>query len=993
VSASPRALPGHPSAEAPDETFEALVFDWDGTAVPDRQADATEARECIEALCSAGTHVFVVSGTHLENIDDQLRARPTGRGKLHLCCNRGSEVFVVTGDGPTLVFRRTANTQEDAALDRAAALTIELLGARGFRAEVVSERLNRRKIDLIPVRAWSDPKKADIELLAEAVTTRLAAAGMANLAAVVALANGAARTSGMVDPRITSDVKHVEIGLTDKSDSAHWAAAWLAERGIAGGLVLLGGDEFGPIGGIAGSDSFMVIDAFARSAIVSVGVEPAGVPDGVIALGGGPARFLELLGVQLTRRAIRRVPHTDLDPSWVLPLANTHSEERITESLGALGNGYVGTRGSREEDGRNASPLFLAGGVYDLENRLLAGPIWTGLQLRPTHRRHTERRFLDLRGGTLVRLGGESGGVRSMRFVSAASPHAMALRAEGLVSHLEPGDPLLPHRDALEVEHDGHVRTARTGGADGGIATATRDRVKVAAGRRMVERTAAWVAAPVGEVTLDEARQWLTQIDALGFDALLAEHREAWAVRWADAEVVIEGDPEAELAARFAVFHLLCAAADTGESAVGPRGLTGDAYAGHVFWDADVFVLPALAAIRPGAARAMLEYRIRRIPAACTAAQEIGLRGARFPWESAREGSDVTPTQAMGRDHELVQITTGAREEHIVADVGWAAACYTAWTGDTTLLGGAGRDLVVETARYWASRITQDPDGTGHLRGVMGPDEYHEVVDDNAFTNVMARWNLRQGANLLAESGDTGEADTWRSLAKGLADGWNSERGLYEQFTGYFGLEPLLMSEVAPAPAAVDLLLSPERLAGSQIIKQADVLMLHHLVPEEVETGSLAACLSFYGPRTAHGSSLSPAIHASLLARAGDPEQALQLFRLAARLDLDDLTGTTARGLHLATMGGVWQALAYGFLGLRAEPAGIAIDPCLPAAWSALGLRLRFRGRPVGIRADHDRVKITCDTPLIVRVGDRAPERCEPPDTTFEMSSAGRSRR
>ena len=319
-------------------------------------------------------------------------------------------------------------------------------------------------------------------------------------------------------------------------------------------------------------------------------------------------------------------------------------------------------------------------------------------------------------------------------------------------------------------------------------------------------------------------------------------------------------------------------------------------------------------------------------------------------------------------------VFSGPQEEHIVADVAWAAAHYIDWTGDEIFAAGPGRDLIVQTARWWASRIELEDDGRGHIRGVIGPDEYHERVDDNAYTNVMARWNLRRGADLLDESGDTTEANTWRSLAERLEDGWDPTRGIYEQFTGYFELEPLLMSEVAPPPAAVDLLLGSERVSGSQLIKQADVLMLHHLVPEEMEAGSLAPCLAYYEPRTAHGSSLSPAIYASVLARAKEPERALELFRLAARLDFDDLTGTTAGGLHLATMGGLWQALAYGFLGLRAELHTLAIDPCLPAGWSALGLRLRFRGQPVGVRAEHDGVTITCEAPLLVSVGDGAPE-------------------
>jgi trehalose/maltose hydrolase-like predicted phosphorylase len=992
MSASQTTPPSPHFVEGPDVTFEALVFDWDGTAVPDRQADATAVRQSIEALCSAGVHVVVVSGTHLENIDDQLRARPRGRGRLFICCNLGSEVFEFTDNGPRLVLRRNANTEEDAALDRAAERAVELLGARGIDAEVVSQRLNRRKIDLMPVPEWADPKKADIALLSEAVKARLASGGIGSLAEVVAIADDGARTAGLVDPRITSDVKHVEIGLTDKSDSAHWAASWLGKRGITGELVLLGGDEFGPIGGIAGSDSFMMVHAFARSAVVSVGVEPDGVPDGVMHLRGGPARFVELLDVQLARRAARRVPHTDLDPAWVLSLPATRASELVAESLGTLSNGFAGTRGSREEDGHNASPLFLVSGVYTHEDHLLSGPVWTGLEVAPTHRLHAEGRFLDLRGGTLIRLGDESVGFRSMRFVSAASPHAMALRAEALPSHLQPGDPLRAPRDAADFERkdEGELRMARTGGNYAGIAIAARDRVKLVAGLRSVERMAAWGVAPLGEVRFEEARERFSEMDAIGFDALLAEHREAWALRWADAEVAIEGDPEAELAARFAVFHLLSVAVETGESAVGARGLTGDGYAGHVFWDADVFVLPALAAIRPAAARAMLEYRIRRLPAARSNAHALGVRGARFPWESASEGTDVTPRQVLGRHDELVPINTGAREGHVVADVGWAAACYTAWTGDANFLAGAGRDLLVETARYWAARITQDPDGRGHLYGVMGPDEYHEIVDDNAYTNVMARWNLRKGADLLSESGDAEEADAWRGLAKGLVDGWSAQRGLYEQFAGYFELEPLLMSEVAQPPVAVDLLLGAERVARSQLIKQADVLMLHHLVPEEVEPESLASCLAFYEPRTAHGSSLSPAISASLLARAGDPERALELFRVAARLDLDDLTGTTAGGLHLATMGGLWQALAYGFLGLRPELGTLAIDPCLPEKWSALGLRLRFGGQPIGIRAQHDRVAISCDAPLRVRVGNRAAEQCEPPGATFPVDLCSR---
>ncbi len=992
------------SAVSLDDRFEALIFDWDGTAVPDRRADATALRGRLESCCEAGMHVVIVSGTNVENIDGQMRARPNGPGRLFLCCNRGSEIFEASRNGPVLRYRRTASPEEERALDLAAELTVEKLGAMGLETKVVSSRLNRRKIDLIPITAWADPKKTEIAHLAEEVTARLSAVGIADLAEVVALAADSARGAGLADPRITSDVKHVEIGLTDKSDSARFAADWLAERGITGALVLMGGDEFGPIGGVAGSDSLMLVDALAGATVVSVGIEPGGVSRPVVHLGGGPARFHRLLDEQLERRAARRVPRIDPDPAWVIMLPAEGTEDRVAEALGTLGNGLVATRGVREEDGPGSSPLFLVSGAYADDGHLLPGPTWTGLDRFGDGPHAPSHRSLDLRTGTLARSEGPDSELRSLRFVSAASPYAMAMRAEAADGSLEPGEPLRPPGSGGDAEFeredlDDGVLIARTRRTGTEITVAARERTGTTAGRRVVERLASWSTNRGGDDRSGDAALRLAEAEAAGFDALLAGHREAWASRWKDAEVVIEGDPGAQLAARFAVFHLLSAAAGTEEAAVGARGLSGDAYAGHVFWDADVFVLPALAAIRPAAARAMLEYRIRRLPAARRTAQSLGLRGARFPWESAGDGSDVTPRQVRGARGEVIPITTGPHEQHIVADVAWSATHYAAWTGDEEFLAGAGGDLVVDTARFWASRIRIDGTGRGHLFGVEGPDEYHEVVDDNAYTNVMARWNLSQGAAaLLRADPSSREARSWLALAAGLVDGWHAELGLYEQFAGYFDLEPLLMAQIAPPPVAVDMLLGAERVAGSQLIKQADVLMLHHLVPDEVAAGSLGPCLAFYEPRTAHGSSLSPAISASLLARSGQPDRALELFRMAARLDLDDLTGTTAGGLHLATMGGVWQALASGFLGLRPEgssagPVTLAIDPSLPEPWSALGLTFRLRGQRIGVRASGDQVAVTCETPLFVRVGDHPPTRCEPPGNTFPLEPKGRRSR
>jgi len=517
-------------------------------------------------------------------------------------------------------------------------------------------------------------------------------------------------------------------------------ATFFEDRGVTGGLTLVLERGRAPGDATVGDRPPPLTDVFPRAAVVDTGVA---VDDA--------GQVLSVLDEQLTRRAERRVPQIDQDPAWTVPLPEGRDHERMAEALATLSNGCAGTRGSRGEVGPDAAPLFLVNGVYGADDHLLPGPLWTGFDPTDPGLPGPGQRMLDLRGGTLYRFGDDAGALRSLRFVSLASPEAMALRAEGPASLLPTGDPLRSPSPsaACTFERRGDHYGARTGDHGSGIAVAARERVVTSGDHRIVERLATWSADRTGAARLDDAYGRLVAVEARGFDRSLADHRHAWARRWADADVTIDGDPAAELAARFAVFQLLSAAAAHGESAVGARGLTGTGYAGHVFWDADVFVLPALVAIHPAAARSMLEYRIRRLPTARAAALALGRSGARFPWESAGDGSDVTPREVTGPDGEPVAISTGPDEEHIVADVAWAAAHYADWTGDADFLAGPGRPLLVDTARYWASRVESDADGRGHIRGVVGPDEYHVHVDDNAFTNVMARWNLRRGAAFL----------------------------------------------------------------------------------------------------------------------------------------------------------------------------------------------------------------------------------------------------
>lgn len=712
-------------------------------------------------------------------------------------------------------------------------------------------------------------------------------------------------------------------------------------------------------------------------------VNPAYEPDGSSVVAQSRDRGLTVVpvdGHRSTERVLRAqcerhrhglVPAVDEDPAWVISLPPEVRRRRVDETLLTLANEGIGTRGTPEEDGPGTTPSVLVAGVYagrETDQRLLPGPLWTAVTLSDAPS-VGGLRLLDLRTGVVVRRDRVLG-LTSLRFVSRARPGVAALRIEHHGTALAAAQPVvLPSATPGRTGRVDAAHWARVVSAEGGgVVVAAAQQRRSHRGTHSLERIAAVVGETHRTPTTAGAIRSLASARKTGFPALLAEHRAAWARTWSDAQVDVPDDPGVQIALRFALFHLLSTVSSTGEAAVGARGVSGDGYAGHVFWDSDVFVLPVLAAVRPAAARAMLAYRLHRLPAARLMAQQNGYAGARFPWESAHDGTDVTPRWVVTAG-EMLPIRTGQLEEHIVADVAWAAWHYSRWSGDEDFLRGDGLPLLVETARYWASRIRRNADGRGHLYGVIGPDEYHEPVDDNAFTNVMARWNLRCAASLVAALDDDElrrEAHGWLDIAEALVDGFDPRTGLYEQFAGYFDLRPLLLTDIATPPVAADLLLGHEVVEASQVIKQPDVLMLHHLVPDEAGPGSLVPNLDFYGPRTAHGSSLAPAIHASLLARAGRVDEALSWLRIGCRLDLDDLTGMTASGLHLATLGGVWQAVAFGMLGLREREGALMVDPKLPAQWRSLTLRMRFRGRRVRVAATPDEVVVQADRPLPV---------------------------
>ncbi|HWJ45175.1 MAG TPA: hypothetical protein VNR63_07285 [Gaiellaceae bacterium] len=542
MSVAPHAVPVRLESTLPPELarrFEAIVFDWDGTAVPDRLSDGSRVRELVEALSTAGMHVAIVTGTHIGNVDGQLQARPSGVGRLYLCLNRGSEVFLVEADGPKLVWRREATPAEDRALDAAAAATIAELARRGIGAEIVSQRLNRRKVDLIPEPEWSDPPKARIGELLAAVEARLRQAGMDGLRDAVAIAEAAARDAGLAAAKVTSDAKHVEIGLTDKADSARWIFGELWQLGVWPEQVLIGGDEFGPIGGLPGSDSYLLVKEASEATAFSVGREPTGTPAGVTPLPGGPPAFVELLEDQLDRRRRRELPLVAEDERWTLPLRGLDPElERARASLLTLADGVIGTSGSPIGAHPAARPRVLASGLYTgsgSETDLAPCPVWTRLDGELPGSLWFERR-LDMRTGTLHQRLGRDGAVDALLFSSLARPGTAVLRAHGRPELLESVRPLSPpEADFDEGVVDG-VEWVRERAGDGGVVVAAHDQLDGDG----LERLAAYVVGPSRTPDPEEAAARLTSARQRGFDHLYSEHRARWAQRWEAADIVID---------------------------------------------------------------------------------------------------------------------------------------------------------------------------------------------------------------------------------------------------------------------------------------------------------------------------------------------------------------------------------------------------------------------------------------------------------------------
>ena len=681
-----------------------------------------------------------------------------------------------------------------------------------------------------------------------------------------------------------------------------------------------------------------------------------------------------------------------VDPAWILvdegfSLAREHE----LESLFAIGNGYAGSRGSLAEGSALSAPATLLAGVFDSEVGSVPGLVstadWTRLAatvdghlLRLDHGHNLEhRRVLDMRQGILWRewrhqnAAGEITRLKMLRLASLADRHLLVQCAT-----------ITPENFSGSVSIDAALTGTVT------QVTGSGTTVAMAVARRVVDSAGHCMSSTevvVGQLSLEVRLGETYRLDRVvavhtsrdtdepremagrqvkhaieDVNGVIAEHREAWLTRWKASDLRIEGDAAAQRALRFAIYHLSSASNPEDERvSIGARGLSGTAYKGHVFWDTDIFLLPFFILTYPEAARALVMYRYYTLAGARAKAARLGYRGALYAWESADTGEEMTPPFVVSPDGGIVRILTGEQEQHISADVAFGAWKYWEATGDEGFLVNAGAEILIETARFWASRAELEEDGRYHIRGVIGPDEYHEKVDDNAYTNGLAQWNLEVGeevARLVAERWpeqwralsrrlglEAEEPRRWLQVARELYTGFDEQTGLFEQFRGYFGLEDIDLAPFAQRTAPMDVLLGRERIRRAKIIKQPDVVMLVHLLWERLPPEVRKANFEYYEPRCGHGSSLSPAIHALVAARLGDAALAERYFREAAEIDLSDNMGNAAGGVHLGALGGLWQAAVFGFVGLCFTDDGPEHRPNLPVSWRSLSMRFQWRGR------------------------------------------------
>lgn len=498
----------------------------------------------------------------------------------------------------------------------------------------------------------------------------------------------------------------------------------------------------------------------------------------------------------------------------------------------------------------------------------------------------------------------------------------------------------------------------------------------------------------------EASRLLCRQAASIGFDALLAEHVALWSQRWEGCDIQIEGDDEAQQALRFSMYHLLAIVpAHTEFASIPARGMSGQMYKGAIFWDTEIFMLPFFTHTFPALARNLLLYRYHTLDGARRKAHEYGYRGAFYAWESQDTGDDACTLFNISDVFTNRPLRTYFRDKqvHISADIAYAFWQYYTATGDASIWRDGGAEVVFECARFFLSYTYYNPDKRRYeILDVIGPDEYHERVHNNTFTNRLVAHTfdicLKVAEHLQNHSpeflkklvdtlGFQDDLALIRSIAPSLYLPDSAPPGaIIPQFDGYFGLENV------PLKTLLERKQHPyEYLGGgnglattTQIIKQADVVLTLFLFNQRYPLETITANWEYYEPRTEHGSSLSACSYGIIAAQIGKVDYAYKYFMKTATIDLTGegkpYVGTLyIGGTHPAANGGAWMAAVYGLCGIRYACKTISITPHLPADWKKVTIPFSVCGQKLLITLTQEAIAVKpvsrLETPLSVSAG------------------------
>jgi trehalose/maltose hydrolase-like predicted phosphorylase len=435
-----------------------------------------------------------------------------------------------------------------------------------------------------------------------------------------------------------------------------------------------------------------------------------------------------------------------------------------------------------------------------------------------------------------------------------------------------------------------------------------------------------------------------------GFSACLEKSSKVWKKLWEQADVQIEGDVKAQQRIRFALFHLMIASPQTDSRvSIGAKALTGQGYSGHVFWDTDINLAPFYQWVFPEWGGAHARYRCRMLDGARDYARSEDRRGARYPWQTSIKGFEQAP----------IAITCSRTQIHVTADVAYCALRYADISGDFQWLETEGKKVVTECARYMAERVLfNSAEDRYEIHGVGGPDEYHPVTNNNAYTNYLTAYVLRRAA---AFCDDPAEAARWLEIADKMYCPVDEQTGLIPQCDGFYDLNDTW--DVAGGewggPGA--------EYHECKGMKQPDVILLLTLMPEKFHQKHLQANWDYYERFILHGSSLSPSIHALVAAKLGLMDRAMHYFNLSADFDFVDYNKDTYAGIHIGNFGGLWQAMVYGFAGLELHGEELRFDPHLPGNWRSLKFNLQFRGEALRVDVSSGKATVTRRNPALFK--------------------------